>query len=216
MFVSSNIFQEADENREIHDILERQKVIDKKLVETSQSIKRLEKEISKLENQKEKREEESVAMDETETKTEDIVKRCKYKNRGFCKYLEKCRYFHPSEICPKHLENLKCNEKECTRRHPKICKWYQRAVGCRRNNCDFLHVTLAGDDGSKIAHKLASYKCEGCKGIYPSESYVVKHEIENMHIWFCLNCDEWIQDKKKVLEKGWTLFDQNGDLRRDV
>ena len=48
------------------------------------------------------------------------------------------------------------------------------------------------------------------------ENYVVKHEIENMQLWFCLNCDEWIQDKTQVLKKDWTLFDQIGDLRRDV
>ena len=66
------------------------------------------------------------------------------------------------------------------------------------------------------AHKKASYKCEGCDGKYPTENYVVKHEIKNMQVWFCLNCDEWIQDKTQVLNKGWSFFYQKGDLRRDV
>ena len=114
------------------------------------------------------------------------------------------------------MENLKCNEKECNGRHPKVCKWFQRAVGCRRNNCDFLHVTLAGDDGNKTAHKQLCFKCEGCQSSYPEEIYVVKHEIKNMQFWFCLNCDDWIQDKALVLNKEWTLFDDNGDLRRGV
>ena len=52
--------------------------------------------------------------------------------------------------------------------------------------------------------------------MHPAEKYVVKHEIENMQLWVCLNCDEWIQDKTKVLNKDWTLFDQNGDLRKDM
>ena len=90
------------------------------------------------------------------------------------------------------------------------------AVGCRRKNCDFLDVTLAGDDGKKSAHKQSCYECKGCESIYPAENYVVKHVIKNMQLWFCLNCDEWIQDKEKVLGKDWTLFDQNGDLRKDV
>ena len=52
--------------------------------------------------------------------------------------------------------------------------------------------------------------------MHPAEKYVVKHEIENMQLWVCLNCDEWIQDKTKVLNQDWPLFDQNGDLQRDV
>jgi hypothetical protein len=30
------------------------------------------------------------------------------------------------------------------------------------------------------------------------KNYVVKHKIENMQLWFCLNCNEWLQDKTKV------------------
>ena len=111
---------------------------------------------------------------------------------------------------------MKCNEKDCNKRHPKNCKWFQKEVGCRRNNCDFLHVTLAAADGKQTAHKQPGFKCEGCDNVYPAENYVVKREINNMQIWFCLNCDEWIKDKTKVLNKDWNLFDQNGALRRDV
>ena len=76
--------EKKDENSEIQDILERQKVIDKKLVETFHSIKRLEKGISKLENQKEKRDEKRLIWRKlrlkpkkqsknVNTKTEDFV-----------------------------------------------------------------------------------------------------------------------------------------------
>ena len=46
------------------------------------------------------------------------------------------------------------------------------------------------------------------------KKYVVKHKIENMKLWFSLNCNEWIQDKTKVFNIDWTLFDQKGDLLR--
>ena len=68
----------------------------------------------------------------------------------------------------------------------------------------------------QYAHKQPGFKCEGCDSVYPEENYVVKHEINNTQLWFCLNCDEWIKDKTKVLNKDWNLFDQNGELRRDV
>ena len=28
--------------------------------------------------------------------------------------------------------------------------------------------------------------------------------------FFCLNCDDWIKYKTKVLDQGWTLFDEEG------
>ena len=67
-----------------------------------------------------------------------------------------------------------------------------------------------------MENKEPGFKCQGCDSVYPEENYVVTHEINYMHLWFCLNFDEWIKDKTKVLNKDWNLFDQNGALRRDV
>ena len=50
-------------------------------------------------------------------------------------------------------ETFKCNVKECKYRHPQICKWFTKEVGCKRQNCDFIHVTPAGYDGKSKAHK---------------------------------------------------------------
>ena len=59
-------------------------------------------------------------------------------------------------------------------------------------------------------------KCEGCKSTFESESYVVNHIIKDRPLVFCLNCDDLIQNKEEVLKSDWSLFDANGDLRRDV
>ena len=45
---------------------------------------------------------------------------------------------------------------------------------------------------------------------------MVKHIIKSKEMFFCLNCDDWIGNKEEVLKSDWTLFDSNGDLRRDV
>ena len=84
----------------------------------------------------------------------------------------------------------------------------KKEVGFRRSNCDFLHVTLACNDGNKNAHKETKYKCEGCKSVFPRDNYVVRHAIHNMELWFCLNWDDFIKDKSKVWNNDWTLFDQ--------
>ena len=107
----------------------------------------------------------------------------------------------------------KCYEKSCERRHPKVCKWWQES-GCRRHECSYLHVTLAcDDDKGENAHK--SYPCSGCKNCFDDKSCVVEHRIDDITLFLCLNCDDWIQ-KDKIILPGWSLFDQFGGLRRDV
>ena len=103
--------------------------------------------------------------------------------------VDKCRYFPPEEVCQNYLENPNCNEKKCNRRHPKYCKWYKKEVGCRRSNFKFLHVTLAHSDGGKNPRKETGYKCQGCKSVFSKDTYVVNHAMQNMELWFCLNCD---------------------------
>ena len=33
-----------------------------------------------------------------------VIKKCRYYDKGYCKYLKKCRYFHPKTFCGTHLE----------------------------------------------------------------------------------------------------------------
>ena len=148
---------------------------------------------------------------------EKDVKRCKYFNRGHCKYKLKCTFSHPKETCKNVLDGKNCDDKLCKDRHPKICKWWQGQSGCRRENCDYLHsdVTLACDDGEpNKAHN--SFPCSGCRNCYEDRTCVVQHIVKNTQIFLCLNCDGWIQEKDNILNPGWTMFDQNGYLRRDV
>ena len=60
------------------------------------------------------------------------------------------------------------------------------------------------------------YKCVGCKSCWTENGFTVEHVIANQKVQFCLNCEDWIRDKSKVLDKNWTLLDQAGNLRYDV
>ena len=106
---------EKEVKGEIHDILENQRMVDKIIEENSKAIEKLNKEISKLENQDLKIEASKHEVEKAETKPKDKEKRCRYYNKGYCKYVGKCRYFHANEICQRHLENLKCSERTATR-----------------------------------------------------------------------------------------------------
>ena len=113
------------------------------------------------------------------------------------------------------MESGKCEEKDCPKRHPKVCKWLKTASGCRRQDCDFLHVTLTLDDGNQNeAHK--SYPCMGCKNVFEDKICVVPHIADYKRFFLCLNCDGWIIKKNEIFLPGWSLFDENGHLKQDV
>ena len=40
--------------------------------------------------------------------------------------------------------------------------------------------------------------------------------IKNMEVYFCLNCEDWVQHKNNVPNNGWSLFDQDGNLNYNV
>ena len=63
---------------------------------------------------------------------------------------------------------------------------------------------------------IMEYKCSGCKSSWTEKCYVKEHMIQNMQTFFCLNCDDYIKDKTQVFNKGWTLVDEHGFLRRDL
>jgi hypothetical protein len=62
------------------------------------------------------------------------------------------------------------------------------------------------NDNQKKAHK--NFPCYGCKNCYDDRTCVIQHEVQN--------CDSWMERKDEILTPGWSIFDQNGDLRQDV
>ena len=68
--------------------------------------------------------------------TEEV---CKYNQNGFCKFGEKCRKRHESETCKYKNQ---CHHKECTKRHPKMCRNFVKYGNCRWNSdCAYKHET---------------------------------------------------------------------------
>ena len=65
------------------------------------------------------------------------LKKCRYYNGGYCKFLKtNCHYFHPEEQC----EVISCDQKDCSKRHPKICKYHNKQSKCRfKDKCLYRH-----------------------------------------------------------------------------
>ena len=85
-------------------------------------------------------------------KTRPIKRKCRYYNRGFCKYGEKCKFYHSSDICSDYVEEGICHKSECVERHPKVCRyWTGNSNGCRRDGstCQYLHFVIGKEANSE-------------------------------------------------------------------
>ena len=96
---------------------------------------------------------------ETSKKEGQKIK-CRYYNRGFCKYRENCKFFHSTVMCKTYLAEGTCNKVACYDRHPKVCKfWAGSSKGCPRNaSCEFLHECI----GNVKNHEKSNYHCDDC------------------------------------------------------
>ena len=214
--------QKDDEDKEIKEIVETQRVIDENLVANADAIKRLNKEMLTVQeviaNKNIEKDKDEIIQHESFGKQSKRI--CRYYNRGHCKYRDRCKYVHSKQICQGYLNSGKCDSKSCVDRHPKVCKfWTKSKSGCIiKTSCDFLHETLAKEDQNMIAEKEEpeNFKCVGCKCDWSNKSCVVKHVIGDHIVYFCLNCEDWVKDKSKVLDRNWTMFDERGNLRYDV
>jgi hypothetical protein len=206
---------------------------DEIIVANSDAIRRIDKEIKELTEKelatKGQSDEDNVVKEKTkhtankidkesndsmEKDCVDLVskpkrKKCRYFDRGYCKFTSKCCYTHPENICNSYKSSKKCDQRDCPDRHPKSCKWVKCRQGCTREKCAYLHTEEKEDTPWE-------FKCVGCKSAWEDGKYVIEHVIDNMKTYFCLNCEDWIQLKEKVYEASWSLFDEDGYLKQNI
>ena len=180
------------------------KEMDEIIVANADAIKRMDREMKEI---KEKKQEQKAPIDTSENEIGDgevktVKKKCRYFNRGFCKYKTKCRFVHPQQICQQHTQDNKCEKRDCQDRHPKTCKWLSTEFGCKRSDCEYLHVTLVTDE---VQVQVENFKCVSCMDTWMEKDCVVKHTIKNQQVYFCLNCNDWVKNKERVFDQGWTM-----------
>ena len=207
---------------DMESLMERQKTVDKAIADNAAAIQKIDREILDLsETSKHRENKDPIESCKTPSvnRVQESVRKCRHYDRGHCKHRSGCRYFHGKNICTSYLGGEKCDRNFCGDRHPKVCKfWLKSKSGCKRGEeCDFLHVTLAISDEAVTGQKeLLEYKCVGCESCWTDKGFTVEYVVANQKVQFCLNCEDWIKDKSKVLDKNWSLFDQAGHLRYDV
>ena len=61
---------------------------------------------------------------------------CRYNQRGYCKHRAKCFKFHENETFKAEV----CKDHMCTKRHPKVCKYFAQQGMCKFNeDCALAH-----------------------------------------------------------------------------
>ena len=103
----------------------------------------------------------------------------------------------------------------------EACKWFGGERGCRRKDeCSFSHDIIIFGIGyiNTEQTEIKSYRCVSCHDAWKVSHFVVKHMVRNMEVFFCLNCEDWVRDKSKVLDNGWSwsLYDMDGNLDQFV
>ena len=78
------------------------------IVAIADAIKRLDKEIGKMEP-KQKHQKMTMIMQGRQR-----TKKCKYFDRGYCKYKKSADF---------SIQSQECGKRECCKRHPNLCKW---------------------------------------------------------------------------------------------
>ena len=100
-----------------------------------------------------------------------LKKKCRYDDRGYCKYLGKCKYQHFAHICDQYKMQGKCEGRQsCPFRHPKVCNfWKSDKQGCKRGRvCKYMH------DNLKSIEVASSSNIKECEADKSSEESVDK------------------------------------------
>ena len=73
---------------------------------------------------------------------------CPFNQYGHCKYGSECDKIHTTVTC----DNFPCHDRECSKRHPQLCKYFSVYGRCMfTNRCSFLHYSFGkGDNNPSI------------------------------------------------------------------
>ena len=153
-------------------------------------------------------------------------RKCRYFNRGYCKYGMNCKFFHSKVICNEYVEEGGCQTTGCSKRHPRQCRyWTENPEGCRRSDtCQYLHVKIeslsnnesdntdimgeVGDDEESVSpcDKRDSYhdnrnvpRCHR-RSMDPEteESYVVMRGNDGKARFVCKKCEATFTSQKSI------------------
>jgi hypothetical protein len=92
---------------------------------------------------------------------------CQFHQHGHCKFAEKCVKIHSSVT----FDNFPCQDRECPKRHPRMCKYYAMYVRCVYAEWfSFLHFSFSGGEQT-AGHRVHAIE---------EEVYELREEVKNL------------------------------------
>ena len=88
--------------------------------------------------------------------------------------------------------------------------------GCHRVDCKYIFDRFANEEihvnlGNAKKQNLQEFECISCKCLWKDRNCVEEHFEQIMKVYFCLNCDDCVQNIANVLQSGWTILNEAGD-----
>ena len=82
---------------------------------------------------------------------------CLHHQYGHCKYGSHCRNQHTVETC----SNYPCLIEKCSKRHPRLCKFFLLTGLCRFNkDCSLLHLSKQTDQIADLEKEIGNLRQE--------------------------------------------------------
>ena len=130
-------------------------------------------------------------------------RKCRYFNRGYCKYGMNCRFYHSQVICKEYAEEGGCQTTGCSKRHPRQCRyWTENPEGCRRSDtCQYLHVKIESlsnneSDNTDIMGEVGEDK----ERVYPCDKRDSYHDNRNASRCHRRSTDQETEESYLVLK----------------
>jgi hypothetical protein len=137
-------------------------------------------------------------------------KKCKHFNLGHCKYKMKCRFTHPKEVCKEYSEG-KCSDTiNCPHHHPNLVKVLKVVVDVGEEKHVISLMTLLSVEIKEMKQRCSNVLDVAMTGKKDGVLWSTKLRTCSFI------SDDWITDKSKVLDQGWSLFDQDSNLNHLV
>ena len=156
--------------------------IKRSILENNEEIRKLNEKIELLEE-----EEEQIVQKECT----NILKRCSFFNKGYCRSGNECVFYHPEKICHTFKEQGVCPKFNCRDRHPKTCRYWKSGWCERGLSCLYSHNVL-----NNVAGDETNLKCDRCRN-----KTAISYFCEFCKMDFCYECTEKEAHKKDLYKE---------------
>ena len=130
--------------------------------------------------------------------SQEQVTICKFDQSGFCKFKHLCKKEHVNEICENHSE---CKNEVCTKRHPKICRHFNKNGSCRHSDqCAYVHTVKQSDAQQKLYEILATALATQIKETADKRNEVIELKLKVQHLENYIQTNKVSPEEKEALE----------------